>query len=84
MSLGKFSVLAAIILISEAETPTQVFLCECCEIFKNTFFTEHLPEIASVIWLMNMRRKVLKTIFTYFLWKKETEYADELYSLLLA
>ena len=24
------------------ETPTQVFLCEVCEIFKNIFFTKHL------------------------------------------
>ena len=24
------------------ETPTQVFSCEFCEAFKNTFFTEHL------------------------------------------
>ena len=23
------------------ETPAQVFSCEFCEIFKNTFFTEH-------------------------------------------
>ena len=26
------------------ETPTQVFFCEYCEIFKNNFFTEHLRE----------------------------------------
>ena len=25
------------------ETPTQVLSCEFCEIFKNTFFTGHLP-----------------------------------------
>ena len=24
------------------ETPMQVFFCKFCEIFKNTFFTEHL------------------------------------------
>ena len=29
------------------ETPAQVFFCEYCEIFKNTFFTEHLRETAS-------------------------------------
>ena len=29
------------------ETPTQVFPCEYCEIFKNTFFTDHLQETAS-------------------------------------
>ena len=32
------------------ETPAQVFSCECCEIFKNTFFTEHLLETASAIY----------------------------------
>ena len=26
----------------ERETPTQVFFCEYCEIFKNSFFMEHL------------------------------------------
>ena len=29
------------------ETLTQVFSCEFCEIYKNTFFTEHLRAIAS-------------------------------------
>ena len=31
----------------EKETLTQVFSCECCEIFKNTVFTEHLRATAS-------------------------------------
>ena len=31
------------------ETPTQVFSNECCEIFKNTFFIQHLRWTASVI-----------------------------------
>ena len=30
------------------ETLAQVFSCEFCEIFKNTFFTEHLQTYASV------------------------------------
>ena len=29
-------------------TLTQVFYCEYCEIFKNTYFEEHLPSAASV------------------------------------
>ena len=29
------------------KTPTQVFSCETCEIFKNTFFAEHLRMTAS-------------------------------------
>ena len=28
-------------------TPTQVFSCEICEIFKNTYFEEHLRTTAS-------------------------------------
>ena len=30
------------------ETPTQVFSCEYYEIFKNTYFEEHLRTAASV------------------------------------
>ena len=30
------------------ETPTQVFSCEYCKIFKNIYFEEHLPRAASV------------------------------------
>ena len=33
----------------EKETLTQVFSCEFCKISKNTFFTEHLWAIASVL-----------------------------------
>ena len=29
------------------ETPTQVFSCEYCEVFKNTSFEEHLQMAAS-------------------------------------
>ena len=29
------------------ETPTQVVFCEYCEIFKNTYFEEHLQMAAS-------------------------------------
>ena len=28
----------------------QVFSCEFCEVFKNTFFTEHLRTTASILW----------------------------------
>ena len=30
------------------ETPIQVFFCEYCEIFKNTYFEKHLRTTASV------------------------------------
>ena len=33
------------------ETPTQVFSCEYCEIFKNTYFEERLRTAGSVIVL---------------------------------
>ena len=32
----------------QKETPTQVFLCEYCEIFKKTYFEKHLRTTASV------------------------------------
>ena len=32
------------------ETLTQVFSYEFCEVFRNTFFTEHLWTTASEIW----------------------------------
>ena len=34
-------------LIYYKETPTQVFSCEYCEMFKNTYFEEHLGTAAS-------------------------------------
>ena len=33
--------------IDKKETPTQLFSCEFCEIFKYTFSTEHLRATAS-------------------------------------
>ena len=33
---------------------TQVFSCQFCEIFKNTFFTEHLRTIASVYCILHL------------------------------
>ena len=35
----------------EKERPTHVFSCTCCEIFKNTYFEEHLRTAASVLSL---------------------------------
>ena len=28
---------------TENKTPTQMFACEICEIFKNTYFEQHVP-----------------------------------------
>ena len=36
--------------VIKKETPTSVFSCEFCEIFKNTFFIEHLWVTASGFW----------------------------------
>ena len=35
------------------ETPTQVFPCEFCEVFKNAYFEEHLRRTASESYLKN-------------------------------
>ena len=34
------------------DTPIQVFSCECCENFKNTYFEEHLRTAASDSFLL--------------------------------
>ena len=34
--------------IYQKESPTQMFFCEYCKIFKNTYFEEHLQTDASV------------------------------------
>ena len=47
------------------ETLAQVFSCEFCEIFKNTFFTEHLWTTASVNTIAVSKIKN----FTFFLVK---------------
>ena len=49
------------------ETPTQVFSCEFCEFFKNTFFTEHLRKTASVAYNLRCLRllsRVLALVIT--------------------
>ena len=35
-------------LYDNKETPTQVFFCEYCDIFKNTYFEKHLGTTVSV------------------------------------
>ena len=34
------------------ETPAQVFPCEICEIFKNTYFAEHLQTTVSTAFII--------------------------------
>ena len=45
---------------SEKETPTQVFSCEYCEMFNNSFFYKTLPVFAS-----SLRLRVAKYIKFY-------------------
>ena len=43
------------------ETPTKVFSCEICEIFRNTFFTENLQQmLLKKILLSRSKTKVNK------------------------
>ena len=47
------------------DTLTQVFFCEFCEIFKNTFFTEHLQTTAFVKKIVkNIKEQFKFNIFT--------------------
>ena len=47
------------------ETPTKVFYCEYCEIFKSTYFEEHLRAAASGGLRLNKRKNFLIE-FVYF------------------
>ena len=49
-------------------TPTQVFSCEICETFKNTFFYRAPPVAASAIW--TGWKDVLKIFNNGSIWKK--------------
>ena len=52
------------------ETPVQVFSCEFCEIFKNTYFVEHQPRVASFILLFRCGFiKFPYLLNTYRAWK---------------
>ena len=49
------------------ETVAQVFSCEFCEIFKNTFFTEYLWTTASIIiWIFTEICLVILRLSTGF------------------
>ena len=61
------------------KTMTQVFSCEFCEIFKNTFFKENLWITASVLqFLMRTTLPELKVV------SKNTFFKEHLWLLLLA
>ena len=47
--------------VSFLETPTQVFSCKDCKIFKNTYFEKYLRTAASTVaWIwLNVRKKLL-------------------------
>ena len=44
-----FNIVAGLALKFFEETPTQVFSCEICKIFKNTSFTEQTPMAVSLV-----------------------------------
>ena len=44
------------------ETPTQVFSCQICKIFKNTYFKKHLQRAASK-WSLKIELSFGKTNF---------------------
>ena len=44
--------------IIQKQTLTQVFSCEFCEIFKNTFFIEHLRATASELGFIQKLNKL--------------------------
>ena len=51
---------------NKKETLAQVFLCGFCEIFKNTFFIEHLP------WLLLWRNvERVEVVIPKFFWKTD-------------
>ena len=51
------------------ETPTQVFSCGYCKVFKNTYFEEHLRTAASV-------RKQRKNVFWHLAHEKQVRIAQ--------
>ena len=63
------------------ETPRQVFFCEICEVFKNTFFEERLRRSASIKlpkfeenWLTLETRNLGKVpLESVFIWSKDFE-----------
>ena len=57
------------------EALTQVFSCEFCKIFKNTFFTEHLWATASDISTLAYQKQLLHTLFYLLLnYQKQSLY----------
>ena len=48
------------------EAPTQVFSFEFCEIFKNTFFTEHLRWLLLFWSIINLEHGIMETNWAYF------------------
>ena len=47
------------------ETPTEVFSCEICETFKNSFFTKHLRWLRLTDISINIISNIISNILTY-------------------
>ena len=52
-----------LILNQNSKTPTQVFFCECCEIFRNTYFEKHLQ--TSVFKIFSMLFSFIFSVMIY-------------------
>ena len=50
------------------QTPTQVFSCEYFEIFKNTYFEEHLRKTAFVSVILFKKLRKFEKLFSSFAW----------------
>ena len=48
----------------QKEPPTQVFPCEICDIFKNTYFEEHLRATAPAMAIMDLKFHLQENIIT--------------------
>ena len=56
------------------KTPTEVFSCNIYEIFKNTYFEEHLQTTASAVSAKPQTR--LQRFFFYTPWKHHKTYSN--------
>ena len=48
--------------IAGLETPTQVFSCEICKTFKNTYFEEHLQTTALILYDDSYSNNITNTL----------------------
>ena len=67
---------------SVLESPAQVFSCEFCELYKDTFFTEHLWTTASACWIkttFTWEAKWIQTVMRFHLVENLTSVFSQLF-----